>query len=53
MLFDNTDIMADLSSLNDIDTVRETLVTSMLAPFHELNAPAASNPSWMKNICSR
>lgn len=36
ILFDNTDIMAALSSLNDIGTVRETFISSMLAPGHKL-----------------
>ena len=39
VLFDNTDIMAALSSLNEIGTVRETFVASMLAPDHKLNEP--------------
>lgn len=39
ILFDNTDIMAALSSLNEIGTVRETFVASMLAPAHKLNEP--------------
>lgn len=39
VLFDNTDIMAALSSLNEIGTVRETFVASMLAPAHQLNEP--------------
>lgn len=39
VLFDNTDIMAALSSLNEIGTVRETFVASMLAPGHTLNEP--------------
>lgn len=39
ILFDNTDIMAALSSLNEIGTVRETFVASMLAPTHKLNEP--------------
>lgn len=39
ILFDNTDIMASLSSLNHIGTVRETFVASMLAPAHKLNEP--------------
>lgn len=39
VLFDNVDIMAALSSLNEIGTVRETFVASMLAPGHELNEP--------------
>ncbi len=34
VLFDNVDIMAALSSLNEIGTVRETFVSSMLAPDH-------------------
>ncbi len=39
ILFDNTDIMAALSSLNDVGTVRETFVASMLAPGHRLSEP--------------
>jgi hypothetical protein len=39
ILFDNTDIMAALSTLNEIGTVRETFVASMLAPAHKLYEP--------------
>lgn len=39
IVFDNTDIMAALSNLNEIGTVRETFVASMLAPGHKLNEP--------------
>lgn len=39
ILFDNTDIMAALSTLNEIGTVRETFVASMLVPAHKLNEP--------------
>lgn len=39
ILFDNTDIMATLSNLNDTGTVRETFVASMLAPGHTLYEP--------------
>lgn len=39
ILFDNTDIMAALSNLNEIGTVRETFVASMLVPAHKLNEP--------------
>lgn len=39
ILFDNTDIMAALSTLNDIGTVRETFIASMLAPNHKLYEP--------------
>lgn len=39
VLFDNADIMAALSNLNDIGTVRETFVASMLNPFHSLQEP--------------
>lgn len=39
MLFDNTDIMGALSNMNDIGTVRETFVASMLAPEHKLFEP--------------
>lgn len=43
VLFDNTDIMAALSSLNDIGTVRETFVASMLAPQHKLFEPTVGD----------
>lgn len=43
VLFNNTDIMAALSSLNDIGTVRETFVASMLAPKHRLTVPLAGD----------
>lgn len=43
VLFDNTDIMAALSSLNEIGTVRETFVASMLAPKHTLSEPQAGD----------
>lgn len=39
ILFDNTDIMSALSNLNEIGTVRETFVASMLAPEHTVFAP--------------
>lgn len=39
VLFDNVDLMASLSSLNEIGTVRETFVASMLAPGHTLFEP--------------
>ncbi len=39
ILFDNTDIMAALSSLNEIGTVRETFVASMLVADHKVNEP--------------
>ena len=39
VLFDNTDIMAALSNLNEIGTVRETFVASMLSPAHKLYEP--------------
>lgn len=39
VLFNNTDILAALSSLNEIGTVRETFVASMLAPKHKLTEP--------------
>lgn len=39
ILFDNTDIMAALSTLNDIGTIRETFIASMLAPNHKLYEP--------------
>lgn len=43
VLFDNTDIMAALSSLNEIGTVRETFVASMLVPKHTLSEPQAGD----------
>ena len=43
VLFDNVDIMAALSNLNEIGTVRETFVASMLAPGHTLYAPEAGD----------
>lgn len=43
VLFNNTDIMAALSSLNEIGTVRETFVASMLAPKHRLTVPPAGD----------
>lgn len=43
VLFDNTDIMAALSNLNEIGTVRETFVASMLVPAHKLNEPSAGD----------
>lgn len=39
ILFNNTDIMAALSSMNDIGTVRETFVASMLAQGHTVYEP--------------
>lgn len=39
ILFDNADIMAALSTLNDIGSVRETFIASMLAPDHKLYEP--------------
>lgn len=39
ILFDNVDIMAALSDMNEKGTVRETFVASMLAPGHELHGP--------------
>lgn len=39
VLFDNVDIMAALSSLNDVGAVRETFLASMLAPGHKLYEP--------------
>lgn len=39
ILFDNTDIMQALSSINEIGTVRETFFASMLAPHHQLFEP--------------
>lgn len=43
ILFDNTDIMAALSNFNDIGTVRETFIASMLAPSHKLYEPPAGD----------
>lgn len=43
VLFNNTDILAALSSMNEIGTVRETFVASMLAPFHRLTEPPAGD----------
>lgn len=39
VLFDNTDIMAAFSNLNEIGTVRETFVASMLALDYKLSEP--------------
>lgn len=39
VLFSNTDIMAALSSTNDVGTVRETFMASMLAPAHKIYEP--------------
>lgn len=39
ILFNNTDIMAALSTANDIGTVRETFVASMLAQGHKIYEP--------------
>jgi len=39
ILFNNTDILASLSRLNDIGTLRETFIASMLAPEHTLYEP--------------
>jgi len=43
ILFDNTDIMAALSAVNDVGTVRETFVASMLAPDHKIYEPPTGN----------
>lgn len=43
VLFNNTDILAALSSINEIGTVRETFVASMLAPHHKLSEPPAGD----------
>lgn len=43
VLFNNTDILAALSSMNEIGTVRETFVASMLAPKHKLTEPPAGD----------
>lgn len=39
ILFDNVDVMAALSTLNEVGTVRETFIASMLAPAHRLYEP--------------
>ncbi|MDE5876449.1 MAG: AAA family ATPase [Muribaculaceae bacterium] len=39
ILFDNTDIMAALSSTNDTGTIRETFAASMLAPHYTIYEP--------------
>lgn len=39
ILFDNTDIMAALSNNNDIGTMRETFIVSMLVQAHRLYEP--------------
>ncbi|MBD5358319.1 MAG: ATP-binding protein [Bacteroides sp.] len=39
ILFDNTDIMAALSNVNDVGTIRETFIASMLAPNHIIYEP--------------
>ncbi|MDE6445120.1 MAG: AAA family ATPase [Muribaculaceae bacterium] len=39
ILFNNTDIMAALSSMNEIGTVRETFVASMLSQAHKIYEP--------------
>ncbi len=39
VLFSNTDILAALSTLNEVGTVRETFVASMLAQGHRLTEP--------------
>jgi len=43
VLFNNTDILAALSSMNETGTVRETFVASMLAPQHKLTEPPAGD----------
>lgn len=43
VLFDNVDIMAALSNMNDIGTVRETFAASMLACGHKLSEPPAGD----------
>lgn len=43
VLFNNTDIMAALSNMNEIGTVRETFVASMLAPEHKLSEPTVGD----------
>ena len=39
ILFNNTDIMAALSNMNEIGTVRETFVASMLSQGHRITEP--------------
>ncbi len=39
ILFDNTDIMASLSDLTQVGTMRETFLASMLAPKHKIYEP--------------
>lgn len=43
VLFDNTDIMAALSNLNEIGTVRETFIASMLAMDYKLSEPTVGD----------
>lgn len=43
VLFNNTDILAALSTMNEIGTVRETFVASMIAPKHKLTEPPAGD----------
>lgn len=43
VLFDNADIMAALSNMNESGTVRETFVASMLAPEHTISDPQAGD----------
>ncbi len=43
VLFNNTDILAALSSMNEVGTVRETFAASMLAPKHKLTEPPAGD----------
>jgi len=39
ILFNNTDIMASLSKFNEIGSIRETFIASMLAPRHKIYEP--------------
>lgn len=43
VLFNNTDIMSALSNKNDIGTLRESFVASMLAPKHSVTEPLAGD----------
>ena len=43
VLFNNVDIMAALSNLNEIGTMRETFVASMLSQAHRLSEPPAGD----------
>lgn len=43
VLFDNVDIMSAISSSNDVGTIRETFVASMLAPIAQITEPPAGD----------